>query len=135
MMKLRLYVAGPMTGLPGRNYDAFRTATRELTDTGYTAIDPSEIDALHEFENARQGCKVCRRGTHSWHWYMKRAIGMMVSCDGVATLPGWENSKGAKAEVELALMLEMPVASVDTWSSHFRKAIRSFIQTGEVNMS
>lgn len=36
-----------------------------------------------------------------------------LHADGVATLPGWENSKGAQAEVALARALNLKVAPVE----------------------
>jgi hypothetical protein len=50
-----------------------------------------------------------------WHQYMRRDLGMMLACHGVAFLPGWEKSRGARLEVAWADALKMPVRSVDDW--------------------
>ena len=36
----------------------------------------------------------------------------LMKCDGVATLPGWKKSRGAKLEVYIAKALKWPVHSV-----------------------
>jgi hypothetical protein len=35
--------------------------------------------------------------------------------DGIALLPGWERSRGANLERHVALALELPVETIDTW--------------------
>lgn len=46
---------------------------------------------------------------------MGDAIWVMLSCSAIATLDGWEGSRGARIEVELALNLNMEVRSVEEW--------------------
>jgi hypothetical protein len=41
---------------------------------------------------------------------------MLERCDSVATLHGWEKSRGAQLEVHVANALEMRVESVDWWA-------------------
>jgi hypothetical protein len=52
-----------------------------------------------------------------WEWvdYMRRGLRQMLTCDGVATLPGWEGSRGARIEVDLAYDLGMPVRALAAW--------------------
>ena len=42
----RLYVAGPMTGLPGHNYAAFDGAAALLAERGYPVENPTENGQL-----------------------------------------------------------------------------------------
>jgi hypothetical protein len=96
-----LYLAGPMTDLPEFNHPAFHTAAAQLRAAGYTVANPAEngIDR-----------------NESWLVHMRRdIIDMMTHCNAVATLPGWQNSRGAKAEIALAAALGMPVQSIDEW--------------------
>ncbi|GHC72744.1 hypothetical protein GCM10007320_08830 [Pseudorhodoferax aquiterrae] len=90
----RVYIAGPMSGHPEMNFPAFHAEAARLRALGFDVVNPAEIKA----EPA--GC---------WHAAMRADIAQLVTCDGVATLPGWQRSRGASIEVGLAYGLEMPV--------------------------
>ena len=102
---MRLYVAGPMTGIEGFNYPAFHRAERDLRDLGYDVLNPARIDQLYNQSSAPR----------PWDWYMRHAIQMLVACKGVATLPGWTQSRGATLEVDLANRLGMGVRQWYSW--------------------
>ena len=97
---MRLYVAGPTSGMPESNYPAFFAAEEKLRTAGF------------DVENPATGGQV-----DGWTWrdYMKRGIGQLVRCDGVALLPGWDLSRGAQIEANLAADLGMRLWSVDMW--------------------
>lgn len=90
----RIYVAGPMTGLPEFNYPAFNAAAERLRALGFEVENPAE--------NPAPEC-----GT--WLGYMRMALAQLVRCDGVALLPGWQDSRGARIERELAHKLGLTV--------------------------
>lgn len=90
----RIYIAGPMSGLPEANYPAFNTAAHRLRALGFEVENPAE--------NPEPKC-----GT--WLGYMRMAIRQLVTCDGVALLPGWRGSRGARIERWLAGMLGLIV--------------------------
>lgn len=100
-MSLKLYVAGPMTGLPGKNLAAFNLAARALTAAGYVVINPARHDHTHPGE--------------SWQTYMRLAILDVLLAQGVALLPGWESSKGAKLEWRIADALGIPIFELKRW--------------------
>ncbi|WP_323150746.1 DUF4406 domain-containing protein [Pseudomonas glycinae] len=91
----RIYLSGPMTGLPGLNFPAFHAMTTSLRDAGHVVTNPAEL-------NPDGG---------SWNDCMRRDIAALMGCDTVATLPGWEHSKGARLEVLIADRLGMPVVN------------------------
>ncbi len=43
---MRIYLAGPMTGLPDLNRPAFDAAERRLTEQGHFVINPHDLTAL-----------------------------------------------------------------------------------------
>lgn len=96
----RIFVCGPMSGLPNFNLPAFAAAADALQVTGYDPVNPG-----------RNG----QRPGWSWRDYMRAAIHDLVDCDAVALLPGWENSRGACIEQRLALDLGLPVHPLDLW--------------------
>ena len=98
---MKLYIAGPMTGLPEFNYPAFFDAAALLESVGHEPINPARTDG-------REGCK-------GWLDYMRCSLRDIADCDGVATLPGWGDSRGAALEVHIARSLDLPIASVKDW--------------------
>ena len=97
---MKLYIAGPMSQLPEFNYPAFMDAERHLVAAGYEVENP-----------ARPG------QVDGWTWqdYMKRGIRQMLDCEGVALLPGWDLSRGACIERELAMTLDIFCAELIHW--------------------
>lgn len=97
---MKLYIAGPMSGLPEYNYPAFHEAARELRAAGYEVLNPAESN---------------RPTSDPWHAFMRDAISMLIQCDGVALLDGWEDSRGARVEWNLGKNLGMTRWPVDAW--------------------
>ncbi len=98
---MRLYIAGPMTGLPEFNFPAFNAAEAALQAVGYETRNP-----------ARHGA-----GEVGLEWadYMRRDIPDLLDCEGVALLNGWQKSRGARLEVDIATVLEMPICGLGEW--------------------
>jgi len=110
MAPTRIYVAGPMSGLPDYNLPAFADAAERLTAAGFEAVNPG-----------RHGV------SPGWEWedYLRRGLAEMLTCDGVALLPGWEDSRGAPPSSRPSeprtrpRSWSMPAISGRTWiSSH-----------------
>lgn len=93
-------MSGPMSGLPAFNYPAFHTAAGKLRAAGFEVLNPAE----NKLE-----------GSPEWSDYMRAAIGQLILAGGVATLPGFERSRGAAIETKLAWDLGIPVRPVRYW--------------------
>lgn len=104
-MRTTVYVAGPMTGLPQFNYPAFRTAAEQLRDAGYDVRNPVDCEDHNPTPGTPQ----------AWDWYMRHALRMVLDSHGIALLPGWENSRGATLERNVALALGMDVLPLADW--------------------
>lgn len=98
MKKIRLYVSGPMTGKPLNNVPAFNAATKKLRARGYKVVNPAELDKGEP----------CR----TWVACLRRDLRWLVTCDAIATLPGWRKSKGASLEVHVGRELSFPIHPV-----------------------
>jgi hypothetical protein len=96
--KKKLYIAGPMTGYHAFNYPAFNAAQAKLERAGYEVINP-----------ARQGFGL------EYPDYLALALADVFACDAIALLPGWEGSKGVKAELALADALGKDSSPVESW--------------------
>lgn len=97
---MRLYIAGPMSGLPDFNYPAFHAAAQQLRDAGYEVVNPAE-------SRLPEGSQ--------WVDYMREGITGLITCDGLALLPSWDTSRGALLEVTIANGLGFPIRSVKRW--------------------
>jgi len=82
----RVYVAGPVTGLPELNYPAFNATAAELRALGFHVENPAENVPERE----------------SWLGYMRMSLVQIAHSDWMFMLPGWERSRGAKIEHRLA---------------------------------
>lgn len=93
----RIYLAGPMSGLPDFNYPAFHAAAAQLRAQGHHVENPAE-----------NPMPVC--GT--WQGYMRLAVAQLATCDKVCLLPGWETSKGARVEFNLAIGMSLEIEAL-----------------------
>ena len=97
---LTLYIAGPMTGLLDYNRPAFFHADGRLRNAGYLTLNP----ARHEPDDDLD-----------WTDYVRAGLSDVLRVDGIAVLPGWECSRGARLEVDVAHALRLPVLPVEQW--------------------
>lgn len=97
---MKLYVAGPMTGLPEFNYPAFRRAAADLEAAGFQVEDPStNVNPTPD----------------DYHGWLRAGLAQLITCDAVALLAGWEASGGARLEVNVAATLGLRVRSLREW--------------------
>lgn len=90
---MKVYIAGPMTGIEDFNFPAFHAAAAHLRANGYEVVNPAEVNP---------------DTTLTWEQCMRLDIPQLCTCDAIALLPGWENSRGARLECHLAEALGMP---------------------------
>jgi hypothetical protein len=88
-----VYIAGPITGLENNNHQAFKDVQEKLLQLNVNCINPHDLfDGLDT-----------SAFTHDD--FMRVCISALSFCDKVVTLPGWENSKGATMEVQIARIM------------------------------
>jgi hypothetical protein len=100
--KPRCYVAGKMTGVPDWNFPAFFSAAKFMEEQGYEAINPAALDEAAGFPLERLKQLTPAEFQEFLKGAMKRDLEAIQSCDALVLLPGWENSKGARAEKAVA---------------------------------
>lgn len=90
----KIYLSG---GISGRNYvqvrDEFDYVEEYFIYHGHDVVNPAKFGV----------------DERTWEEYMKMSIIEMMSCDAVFMLDGWQNSRGATIERNLAWNLNMPV--------------------------
>jgi hypothetical protein len=106
----KIYVAGPMTGIEGYNFPAFFEAADALHEGGWTVFNPAQhdLDVHGTMENLTRAFELDRDG--NLRSCLAWDLNIICSeCDAVYMLPGWENSKGARAEHATAIALGLQV--------------------------
>lgn len=96
--KNRIYVAGPMTGLPEFNFPAFNTMAERLRAEGWHVENPADHG---ETEGAE------------WADYLRFDIESLATCEAIMLLPGWSKSKGANLEVHIAKQIGVTIMLSD----------------------
>ncbi|MCL6562572.1 MAG: DUF4406 domain-containing protein [Firmicutes bacterium] len=97
----RVYIAGPMSGLPGYHYPAFDAAAMALARAGHRPVNPADTGLRPGWERAD---------------YLRHSLGRLLrEADGIACLPGWRRSRRARLEVRCARELGLPVAPLSAW--------------------
>ncbi|CAI1970441.1 DUF4406 domain-containing protein [Serratia marcescens] len=94
MTNPKVYIAGPMTGLPDFNRPAFFAMAECIKAAGGIPLNPAILpDGLSQAE------------------YMDICIAMIRCATRVVFLKGWESSLGARAEMALAVKLNLHIAT------------------------
>lgn len=94
----RIYIAGPMTGVPRFNRPKFEEAARILRAHGWTVESPVEIAAAFGSDNTIVTTPGMLDAVIE-----AELMKALAKCDAIYLLPGWEDSRGAKRELWLAL--------------------------------
>lgn len=102
---MKLYISGPMRGLPDNNRAAFEKAARKLEETGHSVYSPHEMEGKDHEETVapKQRLRI----------YAKRDVAAILECHGIVLLDNWTQSLGVIAELMLARWMEMPVYTID----------------------
>jgi hypothetical protein len=93
-----IYISGPMSNIPLFNKPAFDEAATQLMRLGYRVLNPAEV----------------KISGGEWVDFMRADLKIMMDADMVATLHGWESSRGASLEVYIAEKLDIPVVTAES---------------------
>lgn len=88
-----------MTGITQLNYPAFFEAEKKLQAAGYETENPAN--------NVTD--------SPTWLNYMRMSLVQISKVDGIALLPEWGQSRGARIEHDLALSLGLEVRYLLDW--------------------
>ena len=118
---MRIYVSGPMTGMPDNNIHAFRAAAERLRSQGHFVINPHDFTPMfgsdEEIEKSFKNLYAFYAGiyeddidiTQAKHKgrlanaIMAADLAAVSSCDAIYLLKGWETSRGARKELAHAI--------------------------------
>lgn len=112
---MRVYLSGPMTGVPDNNRPAFEEAAKLLRKQGHFVINPHDFTPLFgsdeeisdSFEalywEASYGRPHALHSSILANSIMSADLAAVRSCDAIYLLRGWETSRGAKRELAEAI--------------------------------
>lgn len=90
-----IYISGKISGVENNNANQFNKKWLELTLKGSSAINPNG--------------HVIHGNDSNWNSCMRRCIQLLMHCDAIYMMKGWEASKGANIEHNIAKMLDMKI--------------------------
>ena len=93
--KLRIYIAGAMSGHPNLNWDAFDRKEKQLEADGWDVVNPAAMDR-------DAGIDPTDLGMYDYEEAASRDIDALRSCDAIYMMAGFQFSKGACWERALA---------------------------------
>lgn len=101
---MKVYIAGPMSGLPECNFPAFDKAAEMLAQCGHLVFNPAQMDRDIGFDPTR--AEVTGAFVRD---AMLRDLTAICKSEAIAMLPGWEKSSGARIEWMLAVYLGLEI--------------------------
>lgn len=113
---MKLYLAGPMRNIPEFNFPAFHAAAAKLRSEGHSVFNPAERDIEHHGTDISKGNATGseEQATQDHGFSLRDALCadltyICQTADAIALLPGWQNSKGARAERATAEALSLKI--------------------------
>jgi len=111
---VKLYLAGPMTGIKDFNYPAFHAAAAQLRAAGYEVVNPAEMP-LPAVVTGADGVIKGTDDPQAFQAYMAVCLPELRRCGGIALLDGFTKSKGALEELRVATRLKLRRELVSNW--------------------
>ena len=97
---MKIYVSGPMTGYADYNCPAFNRVAANLRAQGFEVINPAEIND---------------GSTGTYDQWMREDIRLLLDCDAIYLLNGWEKSRGAGVEARVAKVIGLKFLYEGEW--------------------
>ena len=91
---MRLYIAGPMTGIEDYNFPEFNRVAGELAKQGHEIYNPAT--------------SFSGRQDLPYDMYLRHALQLVTMVEGIVLLEGWSNSRGALTEVHAGMSCVLP---------------------------
>ena len=112
--QLRIYLGGPMRGIPYLNFPAFFAAEEKLKKSGHKVFNPARRDVQKYGKEIAAPDGSIKTAASQVGFSLREALAMdaqwlCLNADAIALLPGWKKSKGATAELALAKALGLKV--------------------------
>lgn len=111
---MRVYLAGPMTGIPQFNFPAFNLYAEQLRNAGYDVVSPAELDDPEAYRAAMASPDGApgsgSTNGQTWGDFLARDVKLVCDqVDAIMVMPGWARSRGARLETFVAHLCGKPV--------------------------
>lgn len=112
---MKVYLSGPMRGIPDFNFPAFDAAAAYLRSHGHEVFNPAEKDREHDpigktWKSKTGDIKAAESAGFDRRKAIRADLDYIIDhAEAIALLPGWEASKGAQAELWLGKFLDLNV--------------------------
>lgn len=106
-MRIKAYIAGPMSNLPQFNFPAFYEAAAALRRQGFEIVSPAELDDKDDQGAALKSADGDMRGVEkTWGDFLARDVKLIADggIQGIVFLPNWFKSRGARLEATVGLL-------------------------------
>lgn len=99
---MKVYIAGPMTGLPQNNFPLFDDIAVLLRKVGHEVTSPAELDDPIDRDLALKDLPA----TKTWGDFLARDIKLIADSgiECIVLLQDWEKSRGARLEATVGLL-------------------------------
>lgn len=87
---MKIFISGPMTGLPEYNRESFEKAAEGIRQAGHEPLNPWNPELAYADPPL------------SWYECMMRSLRLLGEADGIVALPDSENSVGSNIEQLMA---------------------------------
>src|SRR5579872_2007966 len=101
---MKIYLAGPMRGLPDLNFPEFHKYAAYLRSQGHEVFSPAEVRVPQDNIRAVFALEM--------DWLCREA-------EAIYLMPGWSRSRGASAERALAEALDLKVSLLYSWNMDY----------------
>jgi hypothetical protein len=104
----KIYLAGPMSGIPEFNFPAFYEVADKFRAAGWIVFNPADKEGETLSEESRKNGDPMQaqkdgfnfRDVYLWD------VTKVIESDAIYMLPGWENSPGARGEHAVAVAMK-----------------------------
>lgn len=131
----RVYIAGPMRGIVDFNFPAFDAARDLGISKGYDVHSPADLDRVMDGEKAFISETPDWNGSVDTRPYLVRDVAILSTFtpgeDAVALLPGWETSRGARAEIAIADWVGLKILDARTFEPFTKEEMRTASTGGQ----
>lgn len=107
-MSKKIYIAGPMSGIPEFNFPAFYEVANKFETEGWTVHNPAnkEGETLSARSRKSGDPMLAQKDGFNFREVYLWDVEKVIESDAIYMLPGWENSPGARGEHAVAVAMK-----------------------------